>query len=558
PLLTGGSRERPERQQTLRGAIAWSYDLLTEPERELVRRLGAFAGSFDVEAVAALCPGQYDFELLDTLDLLAAKSLVVADISGPATRYAMLQTIREFVLEQLRWSGEEEDVRQRHADHFLALAEQAEPMLRGAEQTAWSERLEQEHDNLRAALEWLVQADGAEEAWRLAGALYPFWSLRGYFGAARTLLARAVEVGRELPGVDRSAARAKVLHVMGRLAQMTNPNRAREFYLESLAIRRSVADPQGTASTLNQLGSIARYQGDYATAREMYREALTIVRALGDEWGATILLNNLGILARMRGEYAEARELSLESLDLARARRDETNAAIALDNLGEVEYEDRSFQSASRYLEEGIAIQRRIGHRLGEAETLWALGNVARECGDHALASRRYDEALAIWSETGYQRFIGLVYTEKSLLALDRGDQGEAQRLLHECAPLLQDLGEQRYLAHALEALGALAAARGDADEAVALAAAATTLRESIGAPRAPVDQARLAGWLGVSSASLTREAHRSAWSLGAVAPIGELIDCYRTVKGPSSEAGRPGIGTQVSTSTDGEVARTS
>jgi predicted ATPase/class 3 adenylate cyclase len=528
PLLTGGGRDRPARQQTLRGAIAWSYDLLTDPERELIRRLSAFAGSFDVESVGALCPEQYDFELLDALDLLAGKSLIVADISGHATRYALLQTIREFVLEQLRWSGEEEVVRRRHADYFLALAEQAEPMLRGAEQSAWSERLEREHDNLRGALEWLIQVGSAEEAWRLAGALYPFWNLRDSFGQARALLDRAVAVGRELPGGDHSAARAKVLHAAGRLAQHSDPTAARQLYAESLAIRRVLGDAPGVIGSLNQLGNIARYRGEYAAAEELYAEGLDIARQLGDEWAATILLYNLSVLARLSGDHARARALGEESLTRARSRGDVMNAAFALTTLGGIDYDEGRFETAKRRLTESLELQRSLGQPRGEGESLWQLGNIAREQREPAAAADLYERAVEIWREVGYRRGTGVLFVEMALLAVEEGDAQRAHSLLADSLDLLQDLGEQRYLAYALESLGILACLRRQPDDAFALIGAATTVRETIGAPRARVDQARVDRWLAEIADELTPEGRRAAWSLGAVTPLLDLIQAYR------------------------------
>ena len=302
-FLTGGPRDLPVRQQTLRNTIAWSYDLLNENEQKLFRRLSVFVGGCTLEAVEAVA-GDHSAQisLLDLFESLLNKNLLreVEGMNGEP-RFMMLELLREFGLEQLDTSGEKETIRYRHANYFLALAEQAEAGLESSEQVEWMNRLEQEHDNLRAALEWSKTAeDTGEICLRLAGTLGTFWEARGYFSEGRERLSAIllIEAAR-----GRTAARARILARAAELAYRQSDYPATIAHAgESLAICREVGDKQGIADALVKIGNAATEGGDYTTASGLYEEALAIWHELEDGHGIARALISLGWVALRPGD----------------------------------------------------------------------------------------------------------------------------------------------------------------------------------------------------------------------------------------------------------------
>ena len=331
-VLTGGPQDLPMRQQTLRGAIAWSYDLLNETERVLFRKLSVFVGGCTIEYADAVFSGTQELGVLDGLSSLVDKSMLRREERDGETRFVMLETIREFALDAVVVSGEEAEVRRRHANQFLALAEQAEPELLGPRQAEWLERLEREHGNLRAALEWSVKRGDAILALHLSAALWRFWYTRGHLTEGRGWLLQVLA-----SSFEESAVRAQVLNGAGVLAQTQGDSAAAStHYEESLAIFRKLADKPGIAACLNNLGLIANDQGDYARAKALYEESLAISRELGNKSATAHLLNNLALMAQRRGDYPEARSLFEESLVIKRPLGDECGIAASLLNLGNV------------------------------------------------------------------------------------------------------------------------------------------------------------------------------------------------------------------------------
>ncbi len=278
-LLTGGSRTALPRQQTLRAMMDWSFNLLSEPERIVLRRLSTFAGGWTIEAAEAICAGEgvNRYEVLDLLTHLVDESLVIVDERGGEARYRLLETVRQYAREKLLEARDAEVVRRRHRDWFLALADRAESELLGPQQAAWLNRLEQEHDNLRAALDWSLGSGAIEAALRLAGALWPFWEVRGYLGEGREWLEMVLAKSGELP----VALRAKVLQGAGILAWYQDDyERAVALCQQTLALYRELRQKQGMAIALNTLGLIRRSQGLYPEAHSLLEESLSIFREL--------------------------------------------------------------------------------------------------------------------------------------------------------------------------------------------------------------------------------------------------------------------------------------
>ena len=293
-LLTGGGRNLPARQQTLRGAIDWSYSLLNPAEQTLFARLAVFVGGRTVDAVEAICnaAGDLPIDPLDGVGSLLDKSLLRQE-EGPdgEARLVMLETIHEYARERLDVSGEGAALRRQHLAYFLALAEQAEPELRGAAQVAWLHRLETEHENLRAALQWALGTGEAELAVRLASALAWFWEQRSYLSEGRQWLATALA----LPHAVAPAVRAKALVGAGLLAfRQGDYAHATSLSEASLARYRELGDQQGMAGALANLGTVATEHRDYARARALLEESLELSRTLEDDEGIARALNHLG------------------------------------------------------------------------------------------------------------------------------------------------------------------------------------------------------------------------------------------------------------------------
>ena len=290
-VLTGGARDLPARQQTMRGAIAWSYDLLDDEEKKLFNRLSVFLGGCGLEEAESVCnsKGDLDLDILDGVTSLVDKSLLrhKADRETEG-RFSMLQTIREFGLGQLGESGELDALRGQHLTFFLELAEEAESELTGASQASWFSRLEKEHDNFRSAIIHSRESGRLEDGLRLAGGLWRFWEVRGHVGEGRAVLDQLIQV----PGaIDVEAnVRAKALNGAGVLAGNQGDHARQSAILqESRMLYEELGDKSGIAQSINNLGSIAYSQGDYAQAQVFYTESLEIRRAISDSWGLLIL-----------------------------------------------------------------------------------------------------------------------------------------------------------------------------------------------------------------------------------------------------------------------------
>ncbi|HKP51143.1 MAG TPA: tetratricopeptide repeat protein [Chloroflexia bacterium] len=380
-LLTGGARDLPTRQQTLRGAIEWSYSLLDEPEQQLFRRLAVFAGGRTLEAIEEICAfGGLQIDVLDGVESLVNKSLLKReeDMAGGETRLVMLETIHEFSRERLAESGEADEVSRRHACFFVDVVEKMEPALQGDEQGDALRRLEDEYANILVALRWAIEHEPTLGL-RLAGSLSLFWEIRGYLSEARHLLADLLSRPETR---EHSSERAKTLNVAGNLADVQNDyEAARTYYSESLAIYRELGDKSGAARPLNGLGLVAWNEGDLASAQSFLEESLAIKRGLGDENAISISLNNLGLLSHTQGDYANARAYLEESLAIDRKLNDQDAIATSLGNLGAVELDTGNYQEAQRLVLESVELFHRVGDKHGVADSLENLVGVTARLG---------------------------------------------------------------------------------------------------------------------------------------------------------------------------------
>ena len=358
-LLTAGQRTATPRQQTLRATVDWSYMLLSDPERALLRRLSVFAGGWDFEAAEAVAAGDgiHTHAVLDLLPQLVDKSLVIAEEQRGAVRYRLLETIRQYARDRLLEAGEAERTRDRHLTYFLQLAELAEPKLRGSEESLFLVRLEEEHANLRLALEWsLTSSAHGDAAPRLSGALTWFWWVRSYHDEGRRWLARALAA---TPG--RSAARMKALHGAGWLAHhQRNSAVARELLGESLLTARELDDRWTIALVLHHLGRVAYFDDEPATARSLGEESLAAAEEVGDPWLIAWALHLLGLAAYIAADYPTAHEYYARSLAIRRELGYQEGIGILLLLLGVVAVRLGDFNRAHQLYQEGVAVVRDV------------------------------------------------------------------------------------------------------------------------------------------------------------------------------------------------------
>lgn len=487
-LLTGGSRTALPRQQTLRAAVDWSFDLLSEPERALLRRLSVFSGGWTLEAMEAICSGDEvdEYEVLDLLSHLVDKSLVMAKVGiAEETPYRLLLTVRHYGHDRLLEAGEMETVRDRHRDWFLGLAREAEAQLQGARQGDWFNLLEADHDNLRAALEWSL-AGAPESGLQMAGALWRFWFVRGYFSEGRHWLAKALTLGRPAP----TAERARALQGMGVLAlnQGDYPN-AKSCLEEGLEIWREIGDERGMAAALNTLGNLAWRHSEYDRAREFYDESLEIERRRGDTAGTVRALINLANIDSHQGNYPAARARYEEALAKNRVTGNRSWETAILHNLGEIAWDEGDHEAARHLYEQSLVIRRELGDRLGIARGLNGLGAVAYHQGDDAAARALYEEAVETVRATGDRQWLALTLANLGNVVSRQGSPEAAWLYLRESLEIQRELGNRTGIASALNDLAALACSQGQWERSARLYAAAEAMREAIHAPLPPVDR---------------------------------------------------------------------
>jgi predicted ATPase/class 3 adenylate cyclase len=474
-FLTGGARDLPERQRTLRGAIAWSYTLLDKSEQALFTRLSVFSGGCALEAVEAVRDAEGDLfiDVLEGLSSLVDKSLLRHQEGvEEEPRFVMLETIREYARERLEVSGNAEEIRRMHAEYFLALAERGESKLREPEEATWLERLDEEHDNMRAALSWTLQSEEVELGLRLAGALWQFWDMRGYYGEGRRWLEEALaKDGRA------SGARAKALEGVGWLADLQGDiDRAVAAAEEGLRLgARAKIHSSDKASFLRILGSAAYVSGDHERATRLYEE----------------------------------------SLALSREARDERSIASSLLQLGNVSSDLGDHEEAKTFYEEGLALSRKLDDKALLASALISVGAEYLLQGDHEQGAILNEEAARLYRERGNRGHLQYALDNLGWAALMRGDQQQADVLHRESLALSRQLGDKLVAAEALEGLACSASARGEAKRVARLFGAAEALREVVGYRQEPREHAMREPYLAAARPRLSEARWDAAWAEG-------------------------------------------
>jgi predicted ATPase/class 3 adenylate cyclase len=486
-LLTGGARDLPERQRTLRATIEWSFALLNEGEQVLFGRLAVFSGGRTLEAIEAICDAEGDLpmEVFDGVSSLLDKSLLRQE-EGPngEPRFVMLETVHEFAREKLKESAEAEEINRAHAQYFLTLAEEANPELKGANQLEWLERLEAEHDNMRAALTWALKRKEVEVALRLGGALWWFWSMRGYHSEGRRWLEEALAMdGRVSPEV-----RAMALAGVGELAfDQGDLDRAKEACQEGLELLEHEEGREAREAKLNLLvwlGFVAWVREEYERAKQLFEEGLALSRERSDTWWLATFLLYVAIVPHYLGDYERATELTEESMDLFREQGDKLSLAYCLNNLAMMVYSQGDLGRAAQLTEEAVALFRELGARGDVALGLYNLGWIALLQDDLGRAADIYKESLTLAWDTGMNHIV----------------QGD------------------------LEGFACLAAVRGETERAARLWGAVQALHETKGIPRDTDFLAEAGARISAVRSGMGEEAWEEAWRKGRAMTLDEAV----------------------------------
>jgi predicted ATPase len=489
-LLTGGARDLPQRQRTLRSTMEWSYGLLEEGEKVLFARLSVFAGGRTMEAIEAICDAEDDLpvDVLDGVASLVDKSLLKQEEGvGGEPRFVMLETIHEFARQKLRDSGEAEELRRLHAEYFLVLAEEADPAVEGSEQPVWLERLEEEHDNMRVALSWsLGQGEEADLALRIGAALGEFWYLRGHFGEGRRWLEEALAKSSRVP----TAARARALQ---RVSWLT--------YL----------------------------QGDLDRAVEVGEEGLglegvELFRTGGGDSTAADLQRVLGMVVGARGELERETQLLEESLALSQEAGSLRGMALSLFILGAAWRQQGDLERATQLLEEALTMFREKGDQSLIASVLTHLGFTFLFQGDLDRATATSEEAATMFREQKHTSYLADALNNLGWVALLRGDSERARALYAESMRSHREVGFKVDAPENLLGLACVAAAQGESERAARLFGASEALPEAMGAPLEPGERALQEPYLAAARSQLDETSWQEAWAEGRAMTLEEAI----------------------------------
>jgi predicted ATPase/class 3 adenylate cyclase/DNA-binding CsgD family transcriptional regulator len=520
-LLTSGAQDAPRRQQTLRNTIAWSYDLLDAEEQRLFRRLSVFVGGATPGAIEALYTALSD-EPEHTLDGIASlidKSLLQQSEQEPVEpRFAMLETIRAYGLEVLFASGEMVATKQSHATYYLQLAEQAVPSLYSAELQELL-RLEREHDNLRAALGWLLERKEGELALELSGALWNFWEIRGYWSEGRQWLERALSTGEK----GSTPVRAEAMNGLALLALSQGDFAgAEELFGESLAMFRELGNKQGIADTLNMLGHVGCLRCKYAEARSVIEECLVLQRELGSqEEGMAWALSNLAAIAIEQGDYAVGRSGAEEGLKLF--REGGNNGAYAYLRLVGAVFRQGDLARADMLAKECLASCQEEGDKDDIAQALDLLGQITLYQGDGITARSLFEESLAIRQELESPWLIATSLCRLASVSAIQGEQTAARTLYEQSLAIVTE-ENKLLLANSLEGLAGVLV-EPELTWAARLWGAAEALRESIGAPLPPVERANYERSVAAARAKLGEQYFAVAWAEGRSMTPEQVLD---------------------------------
>jgi predicted ATPase/class 3 adenylate cyclase len=544
-ILTGAMQDMPARQQTLRNTLQWSYDLLNDEEQQLFRRLAAFSGGCTLEAAEEVCAARGDASaslvdsVLDGVESLIDKSLLrQTEQDREKPRLVMLETIREYAWELLATSGEANGIQRAHAAYYLALAEEAEPGLISVEKRKWLQLLQQEHENLRAALEWLVQNKEQESALRLGAALWRFWWIRGHQSEGRTQLVTALANSEKIVATP---VRAKALCAAGALAGVQGDfEQSVALCGESLELFQALGDRRGSATSFSMLGYVALQRSDYTEAHSLLQNALTLCREMDDKDGIVWTLVNLALVFLFQGEYELARTRLEEAALLSRESGDSWSIANSLWILALVLSFQGDLTLAHARLEESLSLSRQESYKGGIASSLFVLGQVAQQQGDLVWARSLLEESLVLFKELGDQQNVAQSLGILAWISFDQGDYATAHALLVESLTLARAVGSKWYIAACLVCLGAVIAAQEKAMWAALLLGAAQAICEAINGVLPPFVQTMQERAIAMAQAQLGEKVFEAALAEGRTMTPEQALAAQGTVTTPSTGSEGP------------------
>lgn len=516
-----GSRDLPERQRTLRNAIAWSYDRLRADEQIVFAHLGVFLGGCTVEAVQAVVAESLPIPLL--LEALVEASLVQSRTIENETRFTLLETIREFALEQLAARGEADAARQRHAAYFLALAELAVPELIGPNQKNWFDRLDRELANLRAALSWSL-SHAIETQLRLATALEHFWMVRGRSMEGRTWLKQALLLSSQAGG-PQTEIHAKARLVAGVLASKQGDYaEANELLIQSRHFFMQTENETGLARVFLYLGVIAEGQAEYPTARNFFQESLELARELQDWYTQAGALKGLAYTAIRQGDHTLARFYDEQALGLYQTHHSVRDMAGLTLNLGISSYEQGDYDVARRHTETALAAAREFGDNYLITLSLLNLGNILVAMGDYTAARLHLEESIAIQRARGDTEYLSAPLGTLGRALYKLGEVSKARACQIEALTLRVTAGERRGVAVSLENLAPIELAQGRPARAVRFLGASDTIREAIGSPIIPARRLEYEQVVNAARAALGEEGFARAWAEGRALTLEQVV----------------------------------
>jgi len=470
PLLTAGARDAPERQRTLEATIEWSYDLLTDDEKRLFARLAVFVGGFTLEAAEAVCDAD-----LGVLASLVDKSLV-RESQG---RLGLLETIREFAAGKLAESGEAADLRRGHAEYYVRFVEKLEAGLTGGEQTERLEELEQEHENLHAALDELLATQATDQVLRLASALAIFWYVRGHYGEGVDWLERALAS----PHAADSPVYAKALWGAGMLAVLTGHVESGHARLEQgLELARAIDDRQTVARSLTMFGLLAFFGHDLNRACELLEEGVDAAREAGDQWALADALGTVGSIYPLRGDLDAGEAAAGEGLRIARANHDAHGIRMCLFGLARSVSRSGDAARTRELASEGLAVSRAMGDPWFTSYFLWDVSLASLELGEVEQARAEAEEAYAVATKLGVELLTACALEALGRVAHEQGDDEAAERYLAEGLEVSAGGAVPKsYVAALHRARGEVALGRGDQAAARTDAAQALAIATDVG-----------------------------------------------------------------------------
>jgi len=468
-LLTSGSRTALPRQQTLRALIDWSYDLLSQRERVLLRRLAVFSGGCTLEAAEQVCAdvGQNAISSNDVLDLLThlvEKSLLAVEEHSRHLRYHILETVRQYAREKLMEAGEEEQFCKRHLYYFLRLAMDEEPNLYGGRQVEWIERLEEEHGNYQMALAWSLEHD-MEAGQGLVLALWWSWVICGYVSEGHSWIQKALTARPDMP----DTTRAKLLSAAGYMAGYIDPTGTKAFNEQSIALFRQLNDDIGLAIPLITMGYYAYFRFDYDQALASFEEGRKLFEKAGNKWGIRIALGTLGMVNEAQGNFEKAETLYQNSLTLSRETGDFDGITWALLLLGSLAANRGEYSKAMGLLSEGLSYAKMAKNKINIGSILTQIGIAASQISNIEQARSVFEESLSIYREIGNPSGIFQSISLLGYIACLDGDYAKARSLFIDSLKLALQLKYENNIALCLISIGELALAQGHPEEFVRL-----------------------------------------------------------------------------------------